>query len=58
MRQPCLQRQAITREDEDGVSDVHSNHGSGIPDLDERRSRLQETLSQDWNLELLERELY
>ena len=42
------------QEDEDRVSDVHSNHGSGIPDLDGVDPG-SETLSQDWNLELLER---
>ena len=41
------------QEDEDHVSDVQSNYGSGIPDLDGVDPG-SESLSQDWNLELLE----
>ena len=42
------------KEDEDHASDTQSNHGSGIPDLDCVDPGL-ETLSQDWNLDRLER---
>jgi hypothetical protein len=42
------------KEDEDHISDTQSNHGSGLPDLD-CVDPSSETLSQDWNLELLER---
>jgi hypothetical protein len=42
------------KEDEDQVSDTQSNHGSGLPDLD-CVDPSSETLSQDWNLEHLER---
>jgi hypothetical protein len=41
--------------DEEQVSDAQSNHGSGIPDLDCVDPGL-ETLSQDWNLDRLERD--
>jgi hypothetical protein len=40
-------------EDKDHVSDTQSNHGSGIPDLDNVDPGL-EVLSQDWDIDLLE----
>ena len=42
------------KEGDDHVSDTQSNHDSGIPDLD-CVDPGSETLSQDWNLDLLER---
>jgi hypothetical protein len=42
------------KEDEDCVADTQSNNGSGIPDLD-CIDPGSETLSQDWNLDGLER---
>jgi hypothetical protein len=42
------------KEDEDRVADTQSNDGSGIPDLD-CIDPGSETLSQDWNLDGLER---
>jgi hypothetical protein len=42
------------KEDDDHNSDTQSNHGSGIPDLD-CVDPGSEILSQDWNIDLLER---